>query len=46
MKNNNIDSVIVINESKSPIGIITERYVVYNNAQEGASLLLQAQVVV
>jgi predicted transcriptional regulator len=34
MKNNNIGSVIVVNESKSPIGTITERDVVYNIAQK------------
>ena len=34
MKNNNIGSVIVVNEFKSPIGTITERDVVYNIAQK------------
>ena len=43
MKNNNIGSVIVVNESHSPLGIITERDVVYNIAKEEATLLLQAQ---
>jgi len=43
MKNNNIDSVIVVNESQSPIGIITERDIVYNIAQEEVTLLLQSQ---
>ena len=41
--NNNIGSVIVVNESQSPIGIITERDVVSNIAKEEATLLLQAQ---
>jgi predicted transcriptional regulator len=35
MKNNNIGSVIVVNESKSPLGIVTERDVVNNIAKEG-----------
>ncbi len=43
MKNNNIGSLIVVNEYQSPHGIITERDVVYNIAKEGATLLLQAQ---
>ena len=43
MKNNNIDSVIVVNESQSPIGIITERDIVDNIAQEEVTLLLQSQ---
>jgi len=43
MKNNNIGSVIVVNESQSPIGIITERDIVYNIAQEEVTLLLQSQ---
>lgn len=43
MENNNIGSVIVVNESQSPIGIITERDVVSNIAKEEATLLLQAQ---
>jgi CBS domain-containing protein len=43
MKNNNIGSVIVVNEFQSPIGIIIERDVVYNIAQEEATLLLQAK---
>ena len=45
MKNKDISSVIVMNESKTHIGIITERYVVYKIAQEDVTLLLQAQVV-
>ena len=43
MKNNNIGSVIVVNEFQSPIGIIIERDVVSNIAQEEATLLLQAK---
>jgi predicted transcriptional regulator len=42
MKNKDISSVIVMNESKTRIGIITERYVVYKIAQEDVTLLLQA----
>ena len=42
-ENNNIDSVIVVNESQSPIGIITERDIVDNIAQEEVTLLLQSQ---
>ena len=42
MKNKDISSVIVMNESKTHIGIITERYVVYKIAQEDVTLLLQA----
>jgi predicted transcriptional regulator len=34
MKNNNI-GIIVVNESKSPLGIITERDVVNNITKEG-----------
>ena len=45
MKNNNMGNVIVVNESKSPLGIITERDVVNNIAKEGATLLLQAEYV-
>ena len=33
----------MVNEFQSPIGIITERDVVYNIAQEEATLLLQAK---
>jgi hypothetical protein len=42
MKNKDISSVIVMNEFKTHIGIITERYVVYKIAQEDVTLLLQA----
>lgn len=43
MKNNNIGSLIVINESNDPVGIITERDIVYCIAQEEDTLQLQAQ---
>jgi len=45
MANNNIGSIIVVNESKSPIGIITERDVLYNIAKEGSPLSLPAEYV-
>lgn len=43
MKNNNIGSLIVVNESDFPVGIITERDIVYCIAQEEDTLQLQAQ---
>ncbi len=43
MKNNNIGSLIVVNESNDPVGIITERDIVYCIAQEEDTLQLQAQ---
>ncbi len=45
MKNNNIGSLIVVNDSNDPVGIITERDIVYCIAQEEATLQLQAQEV-
>ncbi len=43
MKNNNIGSLIVVNESNDPVRIITEREIVYCNAQEEDTLQLQSQ---
>ena len=41
MKNNNIGSIIVVNESKSPLGIITERDIVNNLSSSDANLQIQ-----